>query len=386
MMLGLPEDTKVSKFRDRLCAANGWVAGTLRHNDIRAFGHTEVFYALGPKDTDGTARVSDRELADLRLGLADNWEEVRRGYAALIEKPKGTRARWFCSEPMRQTMQLGLAVAEALGEEDTSTDVDFFYYVRSLLRRGQIAEPEDRPLRRQGDSSDAGPRKKTKSSGVIIHDDEPAIVRDVPPPTFPRGLPVPPPAPTPTPNVVSPSPAPPLPGPVVVCAADSVRLDESHANRLRNLTTRLAVRLYGGYMTPTQEQLLVLFPNADAYNKAMKAEMESAANVELVDWHYRVLDCARAPAHHTYFTIKIQIEMDMYRYSPNPKRPWAFSASLWTKFLRKSGCPKHIWEVTSSDLSTSCTDDSYFSVPALTGPRKAEVCERLQLIPQPYRG
>ena len=88
MMLGLPEDTKVPKFRDRLCAANGWVAGTLRHNDIRAFGHTEVFYALGPKDTDGTARVSNRELADLRLGLADNWEEVRRGYAALIEKPK----------------------------------------------------------------------------------------------------------------------------------------------------------------------------------------------------------------------------------------------------------------------------------------------------------
>ena len=85
-------------------------------------------------------------------------------------------------------MQLGLAVAEALGEEDTSTNVDFFYCVRSLLRRGQIAEPEDRPLRRQGDSSDAGrPRKKTKISGVIIHDDKPAIVRDVPPPTFPCG-------------------------------------------------------------------------------------------------------------------------------------------------------------------------------------------------------
>ena len=59
-------------------------------------------------------------------------------------------------------------------------------------------------------------------------------------------------------------------------------------------------------MTPTQEQLLVLFPNAGAYNKAMKAEMESAANVELVDWHCRVLDCARAPAHHTYFTIKVR--------------------------------------------------------------------------------
>ena len=74
-------------------------------------------------------------------------------------------------------------------------------------------------------------------------------------------------------------------------------------------------------MAPTQEQLLVLFPNVDAYNEAMKAEIESAVNVGLVDWHYRTLDCARAPAHHAYFTIKVQIEMDMYRYSPNPKRP-----------------------------------------------------------------
>ena len=133
MMLGLPEGTKVSKFRDQLCVANGWVTGTLRDDHICAFEHTEVFYALGPRDTNGTAHVSDHEFANLRLGLADNWDEVRRGYAALIEKPKGTRARWFCSEPMRQTIQLGLTVAEALGEEDTSTDIDFKKKICSVI-------------------------------------------------------------------------------------------------------------------------------------------------------------------------------------------------------------------------------------------------------------
>lgn len=86
----------------------------------------------------------------------------------------------------------------------------------------------------------------------------------------------------------------------------------------------------------------MLFPTADVYNEKMRRIMALPKHSELMMWHRQTLSLTRL---HDHFGIKNQLEMDMYRYSPNPQRPWAFSATQWTKCLRQTGCPKTIWEV-----------------------------------------
>jgi hypothetical protein len=266
-------------------------------------------------------------------------------YEVLIEK-QGTR--FFLPDHVVPTVELGLDLAKRLGE-DHSNAVEFIRFVNVLCRRNLIAEPAGRPLRRRGGSSGAGAAKKARGPSIIFSEPE----RDVPPPTFPKPPPKPtvlvPPTPAPQrhPTVV-PQSASPTTRPVVVRAVDTVRLTVPIAQRIKLMTCRFGLQLYGGLSAPTKDQLALLFPTVEAYNLAFDMLVMNPIHHELILWHWNVLACERASPVHAHSMIKIQIEQDMYRYSANPKHPWAFAAQLWSKFMRKTGCPKTIWEVRKS--------------------------------------
>jgi hypothetical protein len=296
----------------------------------------------------GVARITDKECAKFILGCADCWDELRHGWEVVFVNG-GTRLH--VSDQFREVVSHGLHVANCLGE-DHETTLDFFRFIDLLLKRGNLAEPDDRKLRRREGSS-AHSRKKSKSciDDILVRDVDEEPERAVSPPTFPPPprLPQRPATPAKTePNFrpQNPQTVPkPPPGPVLVRGCDQVTLTSDHAARLKVLTTAFAHDVYERRSAPTEADMIMLFPTVDVYNEQMRRIMALPKHSELMMWHRQTLSLTRLPGYHDHFGIKNQLEMDMYRYSPNPQRPWAFSATQWTKYLRQTGCPKTIWEV-----------------------------------------
>ena len=357
----------------------GIVTGSPSSTNRRAFGgaHT-VFWALGRGDGGVVPKgLESNTIGNFILRIAQLWDEIRERFRVVIEEA-GSSAEMNATDDTspsttkeyNQCMEKGLKIGALLGEitrdfvdsdeEDSEgTEVDFLNFVDYLRRQGKIGEPEELPLRRRTGSSERLDRAKM-ARGKLRSGDTERIVDPVPfPDLTPKPkkpavivAPAPPPAPTPLP-----APPPSASGPRVITSItpidlryDNVVLGADHASRLKHLVQRFGQHLYRSKMAPSKADMHELWKSPNEYVTDFWKCLVHQEHYELANWYWMTLECSAGGADETaesYSAVRMAIEVAMYRYSPNPKKPWRFAQNQWAAFLRSHHTPVKVHELLS---------------------------------------
>ena len=302
--------------------------------------------------------MTSNDAARLVTAIIALWDEITWRYQLLIEHRSSSVV--FSSpvpDDYKQLVAFGYGIGVSVGqidkfgdsdeEEETKGDgddnedggtikgeIDFLQFVNFPRRCGHISEPEGKPLcSRIGSSGGKKTDKKSQGQAPEFRCTCLCFVSPNPlPPTLPERR-----KPELEAKRSEASAGPAVITPQAKCSVDSVDLTDVHARKLVVLITRFDHDLYQNRKAPSHDDMNRLWASPDAYSSDFKQIFAKKEHAALSSWYWTTLNCkatTKTELEECSAQIRVQLEMDLFRHSPNPKRPWSYAQAQWAKFLR----------------------------------------------------